>query len=180
MPPSHVAVSKFEHHLPLYQQSEMMAAQGLDINRSTLAGWVGQAAALLVPSSAASARKCCKATRSTRTTRQSRCSTPVADAPRPGDCGSMRSTTAPRATRPRLRHGIASRPTAPVYIRKPILPDFEVSSRPTPMPVTTRSIEAASPKSRNGHISGARCSTPAFAGAGSARAGCHAADHRHS
>ena len=27
----------------------MMAAQGLDIDRSTLAGWVGQAAALLDP-----------------------------------------------------------------------------------------------------------------------------------
>jgi transposase len=46
---AHVVVSKFEHHLPLYRQSEMMAAQGLDIDRSTLAGWVGQAAALLDP-----------------------------------------------------------------------------------------------------------------------------------
>ena len=46
---AHVVVSKFDHHLPLYRQAEMMAAQGLDLDRSTLAGWVGQAAALLDP-----------------------------------------------------------------------------------------------------------------------------------
>ena len=46
---AHVVVSKFDHHLPLYRQAEMMAAQGLDVDRSTLAGWTGQAAALLDP-----------------------------------------------------------------------------------------------------------------------------------
>lgn len=44
---AHVVVSKFDHHLPLYRQAEMMAAQ--DIDRSTLAGWTGQGAALLDP-----------------------------------------------------------------------------------------------------------------------------------
>ena len=46
---AHVVVSKFDHHLPLYRQAEMMAAQGVDLDRSTLAGWTGQAAALLDP-----------------------------------------------------------------------------------------------------------------------------------
>ncbi len=46
---AHVVVAKFDHHLPLYRQTEMMAAQGLDIDRSTLAGWAGQAAHLLDP-----------------------------------------------------------------------------------------------------------------------------------
>ena len=46
---AHVVVNKFDHHLPLYRQAEMMAAQGLDIDRSTLAGWAGQAAHLLDP-----------------------------------------------------------------------------------------------------------------------------------
>lgn len=46
---AHVVVSKFDHHLPLYRQAEMMAAQGLEIDRSTLAGWAGQAAHLLDP-----------------------------------------------------------------------------------------------------------------------------------
>lgn len=46
---AHVVVYKFDHHLPLYRQAEMMAAQDLDIDRSTLAGWAGQAAHLLDP-----------------------------------------------------------------------------------------------------------------------------------
>jgi transposase len=46
---AHVIVSKFDHHLPLYRQAEMMAAQGIALDRSTLAGWTGQAAALLDP-----------------------------------------------------------------------------------------------------------------------------------
>jgi len=39
---AHVVVAKFDHHLPLYRQAEMMAAQGVDIDRSTLAGGTGQ------------------------------------------------------------------------------------------------------------------------------------------
>ncbi|HET8613247.1 MAG TPA: IS66 family transposase, partial [Sphingomonas sp.] len=46
---AHVVVAKFDHHLPLYRQAEMMTAQGVDIDRSTLAGWAGQAAHLLDP-----------------------------------------------------------------------------------------------------------------------------------
>jgi len=46
---AHVVFAKFDHHLPLYRQAEMMAAQGVDIDRSTLAGWAGQAAHLLDP-----------------------------------------------------------------------------------------------------------------------------------
>ncbi len=46
---AHVITAKFDHHLPLYRQAEMMAAQGIAIDRSTLAGWAGQAASLLDP-----------------------------------------------------------------------------------------------------------------------------------
>ena len=35
---AHVVVSKFNHHLPLYRQAESMAAQGVDLDCSTLAG----------------------------------------------------------------------------------------------------------------------------------------------
>ena len=40
-----VPVSKYAWHVPLYRQAQMLAAQGLDIKRSTLAFWVGYAAA---------------------------------------------------------------------------------------------------------------------------------------
>ena len=40
---SHVLISKYYDHLPLYRQSQMFARQGVDLERSTLAGWVGGA-----------------------------------------------------------------------------------------------------------------------------------------
>jgi hypothetical protein len=46
---AHVLVSKYADHLPLYRQAQTFARQGLDIDRSTLAGWVGKSAALLEP-----------------------------------------------------------------------------------------------------------------------------------
>jgi transposase len=46
---AHVLVSKFADHLPLYRQSEIYARQGVEIERSTLAGWVGTASDLLSP-----------------------------------------------------------------------------------------------------------------------------------
>ncbi len=44
-----VLVAKFAWNLPLYRQAKMMASQGLDLDRSTLAFWVGTAAAELMP-----------------------------------------------------------------------------------------------------------------------------------
>ena len=46
---AHVMVSKFADHLPLYRQSEIYARDGVELERSTLAGMVGGVAALLDP-----------------------------------------------------------------------------------------------------------------------------------
>jgi transposase len=46
---AHVVVSKHADHLPLYRQSQILARQGVEIERSTLADWVGAAAAELQP-----------------------------------------------------------------------------------------------------------------------------------
>lgn len=46
---AHVLVSKYADHLPLYRQSEIYARSGIELSRSTLADWVGEAAALLRP-----------------------------------------------------------------------------------------------------------------------------------
>ncbi len=46
---SHVLVAKYCDHLPLYRQAEIYARNGLDLDRSTLAGWVGQTARLVRP-----------------------------------------------------------------------------------------------------------------------------------
>ncbi len=46
---AHVLVSKYVDHLPLYRQSQIFARDGIDLDRSTLADWVGGASALLEP-----------------------------------------------------------------------------------------------------------------------------------
>ena len=46
---AHVLVSKYCDHLPLYRQSQIYAREGIDLDRSTLADWVGGASALLEP-----------------------------------------------------------------------------------------------------------------------------------
>ena len=44
-----VLVAKYGWHLPLYRQEKMLFCQGIEIDRSTLAFWVGYAAAELMP-----------------------------------------------------------------------------------------------------------------------------------
>ena len=44
-----VLVAKYGWHLPLYRQAKMLASQGIELDRSTLAFWVGYAAAELMP-----------------------------------------------------------------------------------------------------------------------------------
>jgi transposase len=46
---AHVLTAKFADHLPLYRQAEMYAREGVDLDRSTLAKWVGEASELLSP-----------------------------------------------------------------------------------------------------------------------------------
>ena len=46
---ANVLVAKYADHLPLYRQSGIYAREGVDLERSTLADWVGRAAALLDP-----------------------------------------------------------------------------------------------------------------------------------
>ena len=46
---AHVLVSKYADHCPLFRQSEIYAREGVDLDRSTLAGWVGASSELLAP-----------------------------------------------------------------------------------------------------------------------------------
>ena len=46
---AHVLVSKYADHCPLYRQSDIYAREGVDLDRSTLAGWVGATSELLTP-----------------------------------------------------------------------------------------------------------------------------------
>lgn len=46
---AHVLVSKYADHTPLYRQCQIYAREGVELERSTLTDWVGQAARLLTP-----------------------------------------------------------------------------------------------------------------------------------
>ena len=46
---AHVLVAKYADHLPLYRQWQILARQGIELDRSNLAQWVGRAAWALKP-----------------------------------------------------------------------------------------------------------------------------------
>ena len=46
---AHVLVGKYADHVPLYRQAEIYAREGIELDRTLLAQWVGQSAALLTP-----------------------------------------------------------------------------------------------------------------------------------
>ena len=46
---AHVLVSKYANHCPLYRQAQILARQGLMLDRSTLADWVGRAPSVCHP-----------------------------------------------------------------------------------------------------------------------------------
>jgi len=46
---AHVIVGRYADHLPLYRQAQIYARQGIDLDRSTLADWIGRAAFELRP-----------------------------------------------------------------------------------------------------------------------------------
>jgi len=46
---AHVVVGKYADHVPLYRQAEIYAREGVDLDRTLLAQWVGNVNALLSP-----------------------------------------------------------------------------------------------------------------------------------
>ncbi len=46
---AHVLVGKYGDHLPLYRQAEIYAREGIELDRTLLAQWVGSTSALLAP-----------------------------------------------------------------------------------------------------------------------------------
>jgi transposase len=46
---AHVLVSKYGDHLPLYRQSEIYEREGVELDRATMADWVGQTSRLFEP-----------------------------------------------------------------------------------------------------------------------------------
>jgi transposase len=88
---AHVLVAKYCDHLPLYRQSQIFARHGVEIDRSTLANWVGGACWWLEP---LQARLAAHVFRSTKLFADE---IPAAAAPRPAGSGSTPAMTGPGA-----------------------------------------------------------------------------------
>jgi transposase len=111
---AHVLVAKYADHLPLYRQSGIYAREGVDLERSTLADWVGQSAALLDPWWRRCARRswvCC-----TVTTRRCRCWLRALARRRRAGSGPMSATGGHGAANSRLLPCSSTQLTAKVNI----------------------------------------------------------------
>jgi transposase len=128
---AHLLVSKYCDHLPLYRQSEIYARDGLDLDRSTLCDWVGQAAWLLQPI-VDGIRRC-------------RCSRRDWDGRRPAGCGFTSGMTDHSAGPHHRRPPISTAPTEQASIRRSIWRASPGSFRPMPMPGSRRSTDRARP-----------------------------------
>jgi transposase len=146
---AHVLVGKYADHLPLYRQSQIFERDGLDLDRSTLADWVGKTTALLAPLADAIGRHVLAAGAIFADDTPIRMLAPGAPA-RPGQPGSgpTPATSAPGAARPRRRPGIASRATARESIRRTTSPASAASCMPTATPASTNST-APAPSARS-------------------------------
>jgi transposase len=92
---AHVLVAKYCDHLPLYRQSQNFARHGVDLDRSTLANWVGGACWWLEPLQARLAAHVFGSTKLFADDPPIPVSIPAVAASRPAGCGSMRATIAP-------------------------------------------------------------------------------------
>ena len=70
---AHVLVSKYADHLPLYRQSQIFERDGIGLDRSTLADWVGKSTSLLKPLAVPSDDMFSRDKQSLPMTRRSRC-----------------------------------------------------------------------------------------------------------
>jgi transposase len=90
---AHVLVSKYADHLPLYRQAQIYARQGIDLDRSTLADWVGRAAFHLRPVHERLLPISGRRRNSSPTRRRRRCSIRDVDERRQDNIGPTRETT---------------------------------------------------------------------------------------
>ena len=132
---AHVLVSKYCDHLPLYRQSQIYAREGIDLDRSTLADWVGAASHLLEPLVAAhQSPRTSSATRSMPTIPRFRCCVRVAGRRVRGASGPTFAMIGPQASRYRPRCGSPTRRIARASIRAGTCSTFRAFCRPMAMP----------------------------------------------
>ena len=135
---AHVLVAKYCDHVPLHRQSVIYARAGVELERSTLADWVGQAAFLLEPLAAAIGRHVrAGAARPRRRHAGAGARSRDAARPRPADCGCWSATSGRGVGRRRRRSATSTRRTARASTRAPCSAPAAASCTPTAMPAST-------------------------------------------
>jgi transposase len=136
---AHVAVSKCADGLPLHRQSVIYTRQGVDLDRSTMADWMGSVAALVRPLVEAIrqhvfAGRCCAPT-----TPRCRFWRPGWAGPRPEGYGRWCAMSGRGRERQRRRRSTATRPIAGASVPRRCSADAAASSMPTDTPVSKAS-----------------------------------------
>ena len=107
---AHVLVAKYADHLPLYRQSEIYAREGVELDRSTLADWVGGASRTLEPLVDAIRRYVLDATKLHGDDIRFRCWLRETAKRKPVVCGLTCVMIGRRAAPKRQRFGLPTRP----------------------------------------------------------------------
>jgi transposase len=92
---AHVLVAKYADHTPLYRQAQIYARQGVTLDRSTLADWVGRAAFALRPVHARLLEQLKQSTKLFADETTAPVLDPGHGASRRASCGPTRATTGP-------------------------------------------------------------------------------------
>ena len=150
---AHVLTAKFCDHLPLFRQSDIYAREGVDLERYTLAKWVGDSSKLLDPLIEALRRYVMAAEKLHGDERGPHgqvfvrgvgirpclCLRPATARLKPADCGHTFAMIALRDRWMLRRLGSLTRPTAEENIRNSIWPSSKAFCRPTHSLVLTSS-----------------------------------------
>jgi hypothetical protein len=114
---AHVLVSKYCDHLPLYRQSQIFARAGAELDRSTLAEWVGGSSRLLPPLVEALRRHVMAADKLHADDTPVPVLAPGLGKTKTGGCGPTCATIVPQETAHQLRCGSRIHRIARVNIR---------------------------------------------------------------
>ena len=138
-----VLVSKYADHLPLYRQAQIYARQSVNLDRSTLADWVGHAAWHLRPLHQRLLDKLKERPKLFADETTVPVLDPVAVAPRPASCGPMPLMTGHGADPIRRVRSMSTPRTARPSGRSPISTASRASCRSMAMPATAGWLSAA-------------------------------------
>ncbi len=139
---AHVITSKFADHTPLYRQSQIFTREGIELDRSILARWVGEAAALLAPVAEVLSRYVLATDKLHGDDTRSRCSRQERVRPRPVASGHTFVTTGQPGTASHPQCGFPIRLIARENIHSGTWPSSPVSCRRMPSQVITGCIRA--------------------------------------